>query len=185
MDSISLQIKRSINKFSQTDHSIGSPTADIILLEYGDYECPAAASAELLTKHLIDVFGDEMRLIYRHFPLTEIHPHAELAAEAAEAAGAQGQFWGMHDLLFTHQEHLKMASLMNYAEQLELDMIRFAAEMKERIYLQRIKEERQSGEALNIRTSPSFFLNGTPIDVTFGLENLENSVIALMQQSDW
>lgn len=185
MDSISLQIKRSINKFSQTDHSIGSPTADIILLEYGDYECPAAASAELLTKHLIDVFGDEMRLIYRHFPLTEIHPHAELAAEAAEAAGAQGHFWGMHDLLFTHQEHLKMASLMNYAEQLELDMIRFAAEMKERIYLQRIQEERQSGEALNIRTSPSFFLNGTPIDVTFGLENLENSVIALMQQSDW
>jgi protein-disulfide isomerase len=182
MNNISQQIKRSLTQFSQTDHSIGAANAELILVEYGDYECPACGSAELLCNHLIDLFGDQLKLIYRHFPLNEIHPHAEFAAEAAEAAGAQGHFWGMHDLLFKHQDHLKMVSLVHYAEQLELDMTRFTSDMKERVYLQRIKEQRHSGELLHIMSSPSFFLNGRYIDVSFGLENLENSVIDAAQK---
>ena len=88
-----------------TDHSTGSSRAALLLLEYGDYECPSCSEAEPVTKHLIDAFGDRLRFVFRHFPLVE-HSHAELAAEAAEAAAAQGKFWPMYHLLFTHRQQL-------------------------------------------------------------------------------
>lgn len=165
------------------DHSTGADGAALLLLEYGDYECPACSEAEPVTRHLVDAFGSRLKFVFRHFPLVEAHPHAELAAEAAEAAAAQGKFWPMHHLLFTHSQHLGLKALTSYAEQLELDMRRFNAEMADRIYTQRVQEHRRSGEKMGLRGSPSFFLNGKAVDVSFGLEHLENAVRAALGKS--
>ena len=91
---------------SAADHTQGNASAALTLLEYGDYECPACIQAEPLTRHLVEAFGRRLRFVFRHYPLVEVHPHAALAAEAAEAAAAQGQFWAMHHLLFTQAHHL-------------------------------------------------------------------------------
>ena len=175
-------VKQDLMKQLVSDHCIGAPDAVIILLEYGDYEDQTSANAQPLVRHLIETFGDQMKLIYRHYPLIEIHPHAELAAEAAEAAAAQGRFWEMHDLLFRNSVHLNLKALQSYAERLELDMSRFKAEMDDRIYLQRVKEHRHSGELLDLRESPTFFLNGKTIDISFGLERLEDAVFELVKK---
>ncbi len=159
-----------------TDHSTGSEHAALTLLEYGDYECPSCSAAEPVTQHVVLTFGSRMRFVYRHYPLVEVHPHAELAAEAAEAAAAQGKFWDMHHLLFTHSRHLKLGALTRYAEMLDLDMRRFNSEMSDRIYLQRVQEHRRSGEHIGLHASPSFFLNGALVDVSFGLERLESAI---------
>lgn len=162
------------------DHMTGAAHAGVVLVEYGDYECPACVEAEPVTRHLIEVFGKRMKFVFRHFPLVEVHPHAELAAEAAEAAAAQGKFWPMHHLLFTHSPHLKLAALTKCAETIGLDMLRFNAEMADRIYTQRVQEHRRSGERIGLRGSPTFFLNGTLVDVSFGLEHLEVAVRAAL-----
>jgi protein-disulfide isomerase len=96
------------------DHSQGNDEAAVTLIEYGDYECPACIQAEPLTRHLVDSFGSRMRFVFRHFPLTETHPHAELAAEAAEAAAAQGRFWPMHHLLFQQEHHLGLRATPSF-----------------------------------------------------------------------
>lgn len=103
------------------DHVLGGAHAKLTLLEYGDYECPACIQAEPLMQHLVDTHRGRLRLVFRHFPLVEVHPNAELAAEAAEAAAAQGQFWPMHHLLFAQTHHLTPAALVGYAQSLGLD----------------------------------------------------------------
>src|SRR5262245_5076882 len=123
-----------------TDHAIGPLHAEVIVVEYGDFECPSCKQAAPAVKLLLDHFKSRVRFIYRHFPLEEIHPHALHAAEAAESAGAQGKFWPMHDLLFDNQSHLKGPQLKSYAERLQLDMSRYALEMDDQVYLQRIRE---------------------------------------------
>jgi protein-disulfide isomerase len=165
-----------------SDHRMGAEHAALVLLEYGDYECPACCKAEPAVRHLIEAFGNRMKFIYRHFPLVEIHPHAELAAEAAEAAAAQGKFWPMHHLLFSPGQHLKMATLTHFAEQIELDMVRFQADMNDQIYTQRVQEHRRSGEALGLRSTPTFFLNRVLVDVSFGIEQLESAVRAALDK---
>ncbi len=175
------QVMHELMQQLESDHCQGAPDAPLILLEYGDFECESCASAQLLTKNLIESFGDRMKLIFRHYPLTELHPHAELAAEAAEAAAAQGRFWEMYGLLFRNCAHLKLEHMINYAQGLELDILRFKAEMRDRIYLQRVQEHRRSGDLLELRTTPAFFLNGKMIDVRFGLDHLKNAVWAATQ----
>lgn len=165
---------------SAADHSTGARHGGLLLLEYGDYECPSCREAEPVTRHLIEAFGSRLRFVFRHFPLIEVHLHAELAAEAAEAAAAQGKFWEMHHLLFTHSRHLELGALTRYAALIELDMRRFSAEMGDRIYLQRVQEHRRCGERLALRGSPTFFLDGKLIDVSFGLEHLEHAVRAAL-----
>jgi protein-disulfide isomerase len=149
------------------DHSQGNSDAAITLVEYGDYECPACIQAEPLTQHLLETFGKRLRFVYRHYPLMEVHPHAELAAEAAEAAAAQGQFWAMHHLLFSsgvlHANHLKLPALTGYARAIGLDMHRFNGEMADRIYTQRVQEHRRAAVHSGIKTTPAFFLNGRVI----------------------
>lgn len=169
-----------ITGLAGADHSTGAKNASVVLLEYGDFECPSCGAAEPVTRHLLEAFGDRVTFIYRHFPLLEVHPHAELAAEASEAAAAQGKFWEMHHLLFTHQKHLDLAALTRYAEELELDMNRFNAEMADHVYTQRIHEHRRAGELLRLHSSPSFFLNNEPVDVSAGLGNLEHAVRAAL-----
>lgn len=161
---------------SAADHMLGNTHAGLTLLEYGDYECTACIQAEPLTRHLVDAFGDRLRFVFRHYPLVEVHPHAELAAEAAEAAAAQGQFWAMHHLLFSPPHHLKMSALTAHAQAIGLDMIRFHAEMADRIYTQRVQEHRRAGERSNVRATPTFILNGIHVDVSFGFEKLEEAI---------
>lgn len=165
---------------SALEHETGNINAALTLVEYGDYECTRCAQAESATRHLVDTFGDGLRFVFRHFPDAAAHPHAELAAEAAEAAGAQGKFWPMHALLFSLPQHLKLASLTHFAEKIELDMTRFTAEMTEHVYLQRVREHHAAGVRLGLRGTPSFFLNDVPVDVSFGLDKLETMVRAAL-----
>ena len=122
------------------DHCLGPDHVPVTLVEYGDFECPNCKQAAPAVKILLERFKGQVRLVFRHFPLEEVHPHALNAAEAAEAAGAQGKFWEMHDLLFDNQRHLKQQQLRGYAERLQLDMARYTAEMDDEIYRQRIRE---------------------------------------------
>ncbi|MEC5215305.1 protein-disulfide isomerase [Actimicrobium sp. GrIS 1.19] len=163
-----------------TEHETGNSAATLTLVEYGDYECPRCAQAEPATRHLVETFGDRLRFVFRHFPDAAAHPHAELAAEAAEAAAAQGKFWQMHARLFSQPQHLKPAALAQHAEALELDMVRFHAEMADHVYLQRVREHHAAGVQLGLRGTPSFFLNDELVDVSFGLEHLERAVLAAL-----
>lgn len=163
------------------DHVLGNPQASLTLLEYGDYECPACIQAEPFARHFVDCFGSRLRFVFRHFPLVEVHPNAELAAEAAEAAAAQGRFWPMHHLLFAQTHQLSMPALTGYAEAVDLDMNRFKSEMADRLYSQRVQEHRLVGQQSGMRATPAFFLNGGLVDVSFGFERLEAAVHAALQ----
>ena len=163
------------------DHMLGDLHAGLTLLEYGDYECPACIRAEPPTQQLVETFGKRLRFIFRHFPLVEVHPQAELAAEAAEAAAAQGKFWAMHHRLFSQPHQLTRAALATHAQSIGLDMNRFNAEMADRIYTQRIQAHRRAGEHSGVRTTPTYFLNGTVVAVSFGFEQLEEAIHAALR----
>lgn len=165
------------------EHETGNPHAKVTVVEYGDYECPRCAQAEGEARHLVEAFGDRLRFVFRHFPDAEAHPHAELAAEAAEAAAAQGKFWQMHALLFAQSQHLKLATILHDAETLELDMTRFRGDLADHVYLQRVREHHAAGVHLGLRGTPCFFLNDRPIDVSYGLQKLENEVRAALGES--
>jgi protein-disulfide isomerase len=162
-----------LSGFLATDHSTGADLAGIFLLEFGGYECPSCSEAEPLTRHLVESFGDRIRFAFRHFPLNEVDPHAELAAEAA---AAEGKFWQMHHLLFPHWQHLQPTSLSRYATMAGLDMPNFDTVMADRRYRERIQEQRRTGERLGLRGSPTFFLDGQVVDVSFGVEHIEAAV---------
>jgi len=158
------------------DHVLGPPHAPVTVVEYGDLECPNCRQAVSAVKLLLTRFENRVRFVFRHFPLEGVHPHAELAAEAAECAGEQGKFWEMHDLLFDNQNRLKLAQLRGYAESLQLDMARFDAELGDHVYLQRVREHLQSGNDSGVRATPTFFVNGRIHDVSFGLKSLFEAV---------
>jgi len=159
-----------------TDHCQGSLHARVVLVEYGDFECPSSKVAVQTPKLLLEQFPNRIRFIYRHFPLEDAHPHARMAAEASEAAAAQGQFWAMHDLLFEHQAHLKDRDLYRYAGSLGLDLARYTAEMDDHIYLQKVREHEDGGRRNHIRATPAFFLNGVVQDISFGMQGLHDAV---------
>lgn len=165
------------------EHETGNPHAKVTVVEYGDYECPRCAQAQSEARHLVEAFGDRLRFVFRHFPDAEAHPHAELAAEAAEAAAAQGKFWQMHELLFAQSQHLKLAAILHDAEALELDMTRFRGDLADHVYLQRVREHHAAGVQLGLRGTPCFFLNDKPVDVSFSLQKLEESVRAALGES--
>jgi protein-disulfide isomerase len=159
-----------------TDHIIGPLSAKVSIIEYGDFECRSCGQAHAAMKIMLKYFGHQVRFVFRHYPQVEAHPHAELAAEAAEAAGAQGYFWPFYDLLFEHQEHLKETELRQYAQQIGLDLERYDYETNDHVYLQRVQEHARGGRQLGIRATPTFYVNGTLTDVSFGLQHLEESV---------
>ena len=144
----------------ESDHAIGPATAPVTLVEYGDYECPYCGAAHVSVKKILGVLGDGVRFVFRNFPLSQVHPHAFQAANAAEAAGAQGEFWGMHDLLFENQKHLDTASLLAYARALGLDLQRFGADLTQQTYARRIREDFLSGVRSGVNGTPTFFVNG-------------------------
>src|ERR1700716_1179520 len=135
---------------SPHDHIDGDPNAPATLVEYGDYECSHCGAAYPVVLRVQQHFGNDLCFVYRHFPLTEVHPHAEPAAEAAEAAGAQGKFWPMHDLLFEHASQLKPKDLRRHAERLELDLARFDFEIGDQVYRQRVNEHREGGKKAGV-----------------------------------
>jgi predicted DsbA family dithiol-disulfide isomerase/CRP-like cAMP-binding protein len=142
------------------DHLRGSADAPLTLVEYGDMECPFCGRATGVVAELRARFGDELRYVFRHLPLPELHPNAQLAAEAAEAAGAQGAFWPMHDRLFAHQDELEGADLLNHAAALGLDLERFARELGDGTYGQRVRDDVAAAEASGVQGTPTFFVNG-------------------------
>ena len=165
---------------SAVDHVLGPEHAPVTVVEYADFECPNCKQAAPAVKLLLERFAGRVRLVYRHSPIEQVHPHALMAAEAAECAGGQGQFWPMHDLLFEHQLHLKTNQLHSYAERLGLDIARYTAEMDDHVYLQRIREQQQSGRDSGVRGTPTFFVNGRIQDVSFGIHALFDAVEALL-----
>ena len=165
-----------------TDHSLGSEHARVTVVEYGDFECPSCKVAANTPSLLMDRFVNQVRFVFRNFPLEEAHPHALLAAEAAEAAAAQGKFWPMYELLFRNQAHLKAADLQRYAVELGLDMARYKAEMDDHIYLQKVREHVAGGRRSHIRATPTFFVNGIVHDVSYGMKALHDAVAGLVAQ---
>ncbi|HWY18687.1 MAG TPA: Na+/H+ antiporter NhaA [Solirubrobacteraceae bacterium] len=142
------------------DHIRGAPDAPVTLVEYGDFECPYCGRAEPAIRELLAEWGDDLRYVFRHLPLSDVHPWAQLAAEAAEAAGAQGKFWEMYDLLLAHQGELTPGSLRGYAQDLGMDVERFAEELRRRTHAARVGEDVASADASGVSGTPSFFVNG-------------------------
>jgi protein-disulfide isomerase len=165
-----------------TDHALGAEHARVTVIEYADFECPNCKMAEQTPPLLLERFPDSVRFIYRHFPLEEAHPHALMAAEASEAAAAQGKFWPMHDAIFLHQAHLKDKDLYRYAGDIGLDLVRYTAEMGDRIYTQRVREHMDGGRRSHIRATPTFFVNGVLQDVSFGMQALHDAVAAAVHR---
>jgi Na+/H+ antiporter NhaA len=142
----------------ERDHTRGPAGASVTLVEYGDFQCPYCGLAEPVVRQLL---GDaDLRFVWRHLPLSDVHPQAELAAEAAEAAAAQGAFWPMHDLLLDHQDKLRITDLLGYADELGLDKERFHNELMEKVYAARVAEDIESADISGVSGTPTFFING-------------------------
>ena len=144
----------------QGDHVLGPARAGVTVVAYCDFECPYCGRAYPILKRLRAELGDRMRLVFRHFPLSHKHPGAQQAAEAAEAAGAQGQFWAMHDLLFEHQDALERDDLRSYATLLGLDLARFDREVSTHVHADRVRRDVANGKANGVTGTPTFFVNG-------------------------
>lgn len=142
------------------DHLRGLPDAPVVLVEYGDFECPYCGAAYPVLKKLERELADMLAVVFRQFPLVHVHPHAQLAAEAAEAAGAQGKFWRMHDVLFEHQDALAPTELVKYATALRLDLKHFADDLSGHVFLPRIEDDMAGGLQSGVRGTPTFFING-------------------------
>jgi len=165
---------------NHSDHFLGPASARVTIVEYGDFECPSCGQAYPAVNMLLKHFAGRVRYVFRQFPLREVHPHAALAAEAAEAAGAQQKFWPMHNLLFEHQPHLKATHLRQYAGQAGLDLERYDYEMADHRYLQRVQEHIDSGTGSGVRGTPTFFVNGVVKDTSFGFHALQTAVDAAL-----
>jgi protein-disulfide isomerase len=142
------------------DHCKGPATAKLSLVEYSDYECPPCADAHWVVKELVEELGDEVCVVFRNLPLTQIHPHAQAAAEAAEAADAQGKFWLMHDRLFEHPDRLERSHLEGYAREISLDMATFERDLRSEAPARRVAEDVESARRHGVRGTPTFFVNG-------------------------
>jgi len=165
---------------NEHDHVLGPITASVTMVEYGDYECPHCGQAHHMVKQLRQLMGHRMCLVFRHFPLTTVHPHAQQAAEAAEAAGVQGKFWEMHDVLFEHQYALEPSDLLQYAAALGLDVPRFSSELARHIHAPRVREHFMSGVRSGVNGTPTFFINGMRHDGSYDLDTLVDAIEAAM-----
>ena len=162
----------------QRDHILGSARAPVTLVEYGDYECPHCGQAHYVLQDLMSALREQVRLVFRNFPLTQIHPHAEQAAQAAEAAGAQRRFWEMHDILFENQDALEEEDLLAYAGQVGLDLDRFQVELFQGVYAPRLREDFLSGVRSGVNGTPTFFINGRRHDGPWDLQSLTAAILS-------
>jgi Na+/H+ antiporter NhaA len=160
------------------DHVRGAEDAPVTLVEYGDYQCPYCGQAEIVVRELLDSFGDELRYVWRHLPLVDVHPSAQRAAEAAEAAAAQGRFWDMHDRLLTHQDELSPRDLRAHAEALGLDVERFVEDLRTRAHAERVADDVHSADASGVTGTPTFFVNGQRHQGAYDSDTLSRAVSA-------
>jgi protein-disulfide isomerase len=161
---------------SERDHIAGPDDAPVTLVEYGDFECPYCGMAQPIVKAVQRELGKQLRFAFRHFPLAESHPHARLAAQAAEGAGAQGQFWEMHDMLFEHQDALEVEDILGYSRSLGLDVAQLGRDLEAGTYAKRVRDDFRSGVRSGVNGTPTFFINGVRYD---GPRDVESMVAAL------
>ena len=154
------------------DHIQGPANAAVTLVEYGDYECPYCGAAYPIVKEVQNRMGERLRFAFRNFPIPTSHPHAEQAAEAAEAAANQGRFWEMHDLLYENQQRLRDQDLRAYAERLGLAVERFDKELAEHVHAARVQEDFMSGVRSGVNGTPTFYINGARHDASYELDTL-------------
>ena len=158
------------------DHIRGSNDALVTLVEYGDYECPYCGQAEVVIRELLDSFGHELRYVWRHLPLNDVHPNTQMAAEATEAAAAQDRFWEMHEELLAHQDALTPPDLGRYAAELSLDLERFWDELRRREHAERVAEDVATADASGVAGTPSFFINGRRHQGAYDIDTLTAAV---------
>jgi protein-disulfide isomerase len=168
-----------IPPLSDRDHVQGSINAPIILMNYGDYQCPQSGQAHIAIKTMQQRLGDQFCLIFRHFPQPNVHPQSRRTAESAEAANAQGKFWQMHDLLFEHQQNLSDADLVKYANQIGLDIPQFLRELAEHLHAERVQEDIESGHVSGITETPTCYIGIRNQD--FG--NLDALLMTIMESN--
>lgn len=160
------------------DHSQGPENAEAVLVEYGDYECPYCGQAYPIVKEVQKYFGTRLRFIFRNFPLREIHPHAQAAAETAEFAGANGKFWEMHDLLFENQRRMSDKLFAGLAQELELPVTALTSALEDGEFRKRVKDDFSSGIRSGVNGTPTFFINGARHDGPYDFDTL---VVAIEQ----
>lgn len=159
------------------DHILGPRNAPVTLVEFGDYECPHCGAAHYVLKDLMAQLGDRCRLVFRNFPLAQIHPNAQRAAEAAEAAGTQKRFWPMHDMLFEHQDVLADEALLVYADALRLDLEQFQLELLQGAHVPRVREDFLSGVRSGVNGTPTFFINGYRYNGPWDMDSLSAAIL--------
>ena len=165
---------------SAVDHVRGPANAAITVVEYGDFQCPICRAVEPGVRMTLERFAGKVRLIYRHFPIESAHPHALMAAEATEAAAAQGQFWPMHDRLMLPDSHLDRHALERHAGNLGLDLPAFIAALDDEIYRQRVREHEAGALRSHLRATPGFYVNGQVCDVSGGIYALGERISKLL-----
>jgi Na+:H+ antiporter, NhaA family len=160
------------------EHVLGDASAAVTLVEFADFECSHCARAVVLVDEVRARLGSRLRFAYRHFPIAELHPHAQLAAEASEAAAAQGRFWEMHALLFDHQDALDRASLVGYAQRLGLDVDRFTSDLDGHAFRQAVALQAEGGQWIGVRGTPAFFIDGRQYSGAHEPDALEAALVA-------
>jgi protein-disulfide isomerase len=160
----------------KSDHVQGADDAPVTLVEYGDYQCPFCADMHPMIKAIIKSMGSQMRFVFRHMPLLEMHPYAQHAAEAAEAAAVQGKFWEMHDAIYRQQSELGSDLLHQLAVKLKLDIAQFDADLEARRFRPRVKRDFMSGMRSGVASTPAFFINGKRYDGALDQASLLSAV---------
>jgi protein-disulfide isomerase len=161
----------------ERDHVRSPDRAPVTFVEYGDFECPYCGRAEPVVRELLADYGD-LRYVWRHLPLTDVHPHAQLAAEAAEAAASQGKFWEMHDQLLDHQDALTAKDLIRYAREAGLDTERFTADLRQHAGQAKIAADVDSADLSGVSGTPTFFINGKRHHGAYDISTLSDAVQA-------
>jgi len=162
----------------QTDHIQGDESAAVTLVEYGDYECPHCARAYSIVKKVQKHFGKQLRFVFRNFPLTEMHPNAEFAAETTEFAGAHGKFWEMHDQLFENQNRLGGELYAELAHKLNLSSADLASALEKREFAAKVHDDFSGGVRSGVNGTPTFFINNQRHDAPFDYEDLLTAIDA-------
>ncbi len=175
---MSQQVSQSqlLHPVTDADHRHGLSTAPVTLVEYGDYQCPDCFQMYPLLIDVQEYFGERLRFVFRHFPVSSKHPEAELAAEAAEAASAQGRFWEMHGMLFVNQFALRLDNLLEYAKRISLDIPRFRSDLEAHTFRGRVQDDLRRGEENGVKGTPTFFLNATRYEGEANLEDLLTAI---------
>jgi NhaA family Na+:H+ antiporter len=162
------------------DHRRGPDEAPVVLVAYADFQCPHCAHAAGMLRALLERFGSRLQVIHRHFPLTDVHPHAQLAAEAAEAAAAQGKFWPMHDRLYAAQDRLGERDLLRHAAELDLDVDLLGAHLVQRVFAPRVRADWLNGQRSGVRGTPTLFVNDRRVEGVRGRDALADVIRAAM-----